>query len=186
VGYGDYRGYTSTEYVFQMFVEFMGIGVFSFLMNSINSLFGSETQLLDIIDRRIEDVETWLRNLEKRRNKNLTKQMFDSVKVYTEQAYYFDYHRIYDKDFFAELKPRIKHRLIQSLFAPFISNFYYMFKDSVFEAGCEFKNDFLSNIYSRLYLPKNDVINFGDNFSELIMIQQGVVNVYTKYKDEEE
>ena len=67
-----------------MFVEFMGIGVFSFLMNSINSLFGSETQLLDIIDRRIEDVETWLRNLEKRRNKNLTKQMFDSVKVYTE------------------------------------------------------------------------------------------------------
>jgi len=69
VGYGDYRGYTSTEYVFQMFVEFMGIGVFSFLMNSINSLFGSETQLLDIIDRRIEDVETWLRNLEKRRNK---------------------------------------------------------------------------------------------------------------------
>ena len=112
--------------------------------------------------------------------------MFDSVKVYTEQAYYFDYHRIYDKDFFAELKPRIKHRLIQSLFAPFISNFYYMFKDSVFEAGCEFKNDFLSNIYSRLYLPKNDVINFGDNFSELIMIQQGVVNVYTKYKDEEE
>lgn len=97
--------------------------------------------------------------------------MFDSVKVYTEQAYYFDYYRIYDKDFFAELKPRIKHRLIQSLFAPFISNFYYMFKDSVFEAGCEFKNDFLSNIYSRLYLPKNDVINFGDNFSELIMIQ---------------
>ena len=95
-----------------MFVEFMGIGVFSFLMNSINSLFGSETQLLDIIDRRIEDVETWLRNLEKRRNKNLTKQMFDSVKVYTEQAYYFDYYRIYDKDFFAELKPRIKHRLI--------------------------------------------------------------------------
>jgi hypothetical protein len=148
----------------------MGIGVFSFLMNSINSLFGSETQLLDIIDRRIEDVETWLRNLEKRRNKNLTKQMFDSVKVYTEQAYYFDYHRIYDKDFFAELKPRIKHRLIQSLFAPFISNFYYLFKDAVFEAGCEFKNDFLSNIYSRLYLPKNEIINFGDNFSELIMI----------------
>ena len=61
-----------------------------------------------------------------------------------------------------------------------------MFKDTVFEAGCEFKNDFLSNIYSRLYLPKNDIINFGDNFSELIMIQQGVVNVYTNHTDEEE
>ena len=46
-----------------------------------------------------------------------------------------------------------------------------MFKDTMFEAGCEFKNDFLSNIYSRMYLPKNDILNEGDNFSELIMIQ---------------
>jgi hypothetical protein len=39
VGYGDVKGYTPLEYIFTMFVEFLGIGVFSYLMNSINSLF---------------------------------------------------------------------------------------------------------------------------------------------------
>lgn len=73
VGYGDFKGYTPTEYGFQMIVEFLGIGFFSFLMNSINSLFGSEKSLSDIIDKRIENVEAWLRMVEKSRSKNFTK-----------------------------------------------------------------------------------------------------------------
>ena len=56
-----------------MIVEFLGIGFFSFLMNSINSLFGSEQNLSDIIDKRIENVESWLRMVEKSRSKNFTK-----------------------------------------------------------------------------------------------------------------
>jgi hypothetical protein len=45
VGYGDFKGYTPTEYGFQMIVEFLGIGVFSYLMGSINDLVGSEKTL---------------------------------------------------------------------------------------------------------------------------------------------
>jgi hypothetical protein len=45
VGYGDYHGFTPIEFVFQMFIEFMGIGIFSFLMNSINKLFDTEIEL---------------------------------------------------------------------------------------------------------------------------------------------
>ena len=67
VGYGDYKGYTPTEYLFQMMLEFLGIGVFSYLMGSINSLVSSETTLQDIIDDRVEKVENWLRQLEKTR-----------------------------------------------------------------------------------------------------------------------
>ena len=36
-----------------------------------------------------------------------------------------------------------------------------MFYDDYFEAGIEFKNDFISSIYSRLYLPTNDVVCYG-------------------------
>ena len=50
-----------------------------------------------------------------------------------------------------------------------------MFNDIEFEAGCEFTSDFCSNIYSRLYLPDSDIVEVGENFSELIMIQQGIV-----------
>jgi hypothetical protein len=38
VGYGDYTGYTEEEYLFEMAVEFIGIGFFSFFMGSINSI----------------------------------------------------------------------------------------------------------------------------------------------------
>jgi len=60
-----------------------------------------------------------------------------------------------------------------------------MFKDPTFEAGCEFKNDFLSNIYSRLFLPKNTILREGDNFSELMMIQQGCLDVNISYSIKE-
>ena len=56
-----------------MLVEFLGIVVFSFLMGSINGLMAKEHTLQDIVDERIEDVELWLRKLEKSRNKNFSK-----------------------------------------------------------------------------------------------------------------
>lgn len=54
VGYGDYKGYTPKEYLIQMVVEFLGIGIFSYLMGSISSLVGSEQNLQDILDERVE------------------------------------------------------------------------------------------------------------------------------------
>jgi len=38
VGYGDIKGYTTQEYVFNMFVEFAAISFFSFVMGSINNV----------------------------------------------------------------------------------------------------------------------------------------------------
>ena len=60
-----------------------------------------------------------------------------------------------------------------------------MFKDPVFEAGVEFKTEFLSNIYSRLFLPKNVILNEGENFRELMMLQQGCMDVYLNFTDVE-
>lgn len=49
-----------------MIVEFLGIGVFSYLMGSINNLVAAESTLQEVIDERIEGIETWLRKLEKK------------------------------------------------------------------------------------------------------------------------
>ena len=177
VGYGDYKGYTPTEYVLQMGVEFLGIGIFSYLMGSTNNLVGSEQTLQDIIDERIEDIELWLRKLEKARPKNFSKNLYDSIKEYTEKSYYYDFKQIHNAEFFDQLKPRIRHRLVNALFSSFVSNFFYLFNDAEFEAGCEFTSNFLSNIYSRLYLPGNTIVNHGEHFSEFVMIQEGVVSL---------
>ena len=100
VGYGDFKGYTTAEFSFQMFVEFLGIGVFSFLMNAINELFSSEICLHQIIDQREEDTEKWIRDLEKVRGKVMNKQLFDAMKEYSMESYQFDYYQINEKDFF--------------------------------------------------------------------------------------
>ena len=72
----------------------MGIAVFSYLMGSINSIISSESTIQLVIDTRIEDIEGWLRKIEKSRNKNFSKQLYDAIKDYTEKSYYYDYSNI--------------------------------------------------------------------------------------------
>ena len=60
-----------------------------------------------------------------------------------------------------------------------------MFNDVDFEGGAEFTSDFCSNIYSRLYLPGTCIVDFGDNFSELVMIQEGVTTVSTRITNQD-
>lgn len=84
VGYGDEKGYTTTEYIFQMVIEFLGIALFSFLMGSINTLVVTDQKLQDIIDDRIENLDIWLRRLDKSRTKILPKNLYDSIKDFVE------------------------------------------------------------------------------------------------------
>lgn len=39
----------------------------------------------------MEEIETWLRKLEKSRQKNFSKVLYDAIKDYTERSYYYDY-----------------------------------------------------------------------------------------------
>jgi|TARA_B110001450_G_C17639442_1_gene488724 hypothetical protein len=87
VGYGDIKGYTPEEYIFTIFVQFLGMGVFSYLMNSINSLFDQEIKLSHIYDRRNENMENWLRLLEKTRGKNFGKPIYDAIKNYSKLTF---------------------------------------------------------------------------------------------------
>jgi signal-transduction protein with cAMP-binding, CBS, and nucleotidyltransferase domain len=55
-----------------------------------------------------------------------------------------------------------------------------MFKDEEFGAGHEFKNEFLSLLYCRIYIPKSEIIKYGETFPELYLIHKGIVLVYLK------
>ena len=80
------------------------------------------------------------------------------------------------------MKPKIRHKLINELFKKFKKDFEYMFEDDEFgfEAGNEFICDFISHMYSRIYLPGNEIIEYGDSFPELFMIQDGIVKLSLK------
>ena len=85
-------------------------------------------------------------------------------------------------EFFGQLKPSLKYKLLDELFGPFKANFHYMFEDEEFgfEAGKEFISDFLSQLYCRIFIPRGDIIKVGETFPELYMIKQGSVNVHYK------
>ena len=74
-----------------MVIEFLGIGVFSFLMGSISALFSSDITIYDITDSRTEEIEGWLRKLEKSRTKNFSKLLYDAVRDFTQKSYSYDY-----------------------------------------------------------------------------------------------
>ena len=119
-----------------MAVEFIGIGFFSFLMGSINNILVQESKLQDIIDEKIEDLDIWLRRLDKsRNNKHLPKGLYDNIKNYVEASFLLDFNLIHSYEFFVQLKPKLRYKLIDELFGNFKQNFYYMFEDEEFEAG---------------------------------------------------
>jgi hypothetical protein len=155
-----------------MMVEFLGIGLFSFLMGSINTLVVSEKKLQDIIDDRNEDLDIWLRKLDKSRKSVLQKELYENIKDFIEKSFYFDFNQIRAEEFLEQLKPKIKHELVITLFQPLLSNFDYMFSDREFgfEAGKEFICDFITNLYSRTTFAGDVVISYGEIPNELYMI----------------
>jgi len=64
VGYGDIGGTQTSEYLFCMAIEFVGLSFFSFLMGSINQLVSVSTSFDQIINQHLENLDIWLRKLE--------------------------------------------------------------------------------------------------------------------------
>ena len=64
VGYGDISGTTSEEYIFSMFVEFIGLTFFSLLTGTISVMFSSDQSFESLINARMEELDLWLYRLE--------------------------------------------------------------------------------------------------------------------------
>lgn len=65
VGYGDYSGATSDEYIFSVLVEFIGLTFFSFFMGNITELFSNSDNFEDIIEKKLDNLDLWIKKIEK-------------------------------------------------------------------------------------------------------------------------
>jgi len=65
VGYGDYSGKTSEEYIFSIGLEFLGLTFFSFLMGSINGIFNTSDNFDDLIEEKLDSLDMWIKKIEK-------------------------------------------------------------------------------------------------------------------------
>ena len=65
-----------------MFVEFLGILVFSIIMSSVNQALGSQGDI-DIVENKIDQVDVWLVKLDNSRlSKSLPKILYEKIKIY--------------------------------------------------------------------------------------------------------
>ena len=65
VGYGDYAGHTSNEYIFSIALEFLGLTFLSFLMGSINGIFNTSDNFDDLIEEKLDSLDMWIKKFEK-------------------------------------------------------------------------------------------------------------------------
>jgi hypothetical protein len=65
VGYGDFPGHTSNEYIFSVCLEFIGVVFFSYLMVDINALFSTSDNFDDLIEEKLDSLDMWIKKIEK-------------------------------------------------------------------------------------------------------------------------
>ena len=65
VGYGDYVGHTSNEFIFSLILEFIGVVFFSFLMGYMNEIFSSSDSFDDLVEEKLDLLDMWSKKIEK-------------------------------------------------------------------------------------------------------------------------
>jgi len=157
VGYGDIKGSTYQEQLFTMAVEFIGIAFFALIMGSINRTLGQEGGVSDIIDDRLQAVDRWLLKLDSTlKDKWLPRPIYEKIKEFINSSLRHDFDMLIDGyDFFDQLKPSLRYRLVEEVFEQFKDRFSYCFADpdAHFHASKEFVSYFVCNLYCRIYVP---------------------------------
>jgi hypothetical protein len=98
VGYGDYSGSTSGEYIFSIALEFMGLTFFSFLMGSINGIFNTSDNFDDLIEEKLDSLDMWIKKIEKSNKPfHIQPTLYNDIRKYVEQAFLYDFNLVIEE-----------------------------------------------------------------------------------------
>jgi len=184
VGYGDYTGKTSIEYLFSIVLEFIGLTFFSFLMGSINGIFNTKDNFDDLIEEKLDSLDMWIKKIEKSNKPyHIQPTLYNDIRKYVEQAFLYDFNLVIEEfQFYQQITPKMQTELIQSTrtFKEFEKSFNHFFDEC--ERG--FTNELIINMLCRIYIPGKIVISFKSNVKEMFFIRQGLVEVFNNEQDD--
>lgn len=119
VGYGDFTGNTSQEYLFQMFSKCIGIGFFGYIIGNINFLLGQIDSIDELEEEQDEKNNLWLLKLGRaNQSKCLTNDYFDNILTFFTLQWNLDYKNLRENEFFNQLKPRLQKEIADISFEP--------------------------------------------------------------------
>lgn len=98
VGYGDFYGKTSWEYVFSIVLEFVGLTFFSFLMGTINGIFNTKDNFDDLIEEKLDSLDMWIKKIEKSNKPyHIQPTLYNDIRKYVEQAFMYDFNLVIEE-----------------------------------------------------------------------------------------
>ena len=174
VGYGDITGKTTEEYIFSMFVEFLGIMCFGYLMGSLTSLISSYQTKQEKIRCRENELTQWLIFVEDQiEDKKTQKEINESITKYFNHKWVCDPTSLsgFD-DHFRTLPPDLALELSSHLFGVRLNIFKSFFTN--FEG---IKVEIASKLNTEKYISSGEIIRSGNKNPNIYLITAGSVRV---------
>lgn len=131
VGYGDYCAVTKQEYIFMIFIEFMGIMVMSVSATTITNLFKKSINFKDQMREKTDIRDIWVKRLEQPLHpQNLPHHLYLKIHSTVVDTFMHNHSLLINDEFnlYQKLTHRMQTDLIKLLFGDFIKKFNYFFK----------------------------------------------------------
>ena len=102
VGYGDYTGNRPIEYIFTMFLEFIGVTFFSVMTARMQTFAQRERGYEDLFRKRMEGLDVWIQKLERANNAlYIPPTIYIEILKFVEDAMRLDFNMIIEEfDFY--------------------------------------------------------------------------------------
>jgi hypothetical protein len=151
VGYGDFTGGTTGEYLVSIAMEYTGIIVFTILTLFVNQLIASGLSYEKFIGEKFRVLEEWIVKVERCNwPRNLDPSRLVAIRKNLEDAFEYDFNVIIEEfHFYQNLSPHLRSELMVELFGPFEKKFNLFFG----ELERLFINEIVINLFARTYLP---------------------------------
>lgn len=189
VGYGDYYPVSSVEMIFTSLVMLGGVAFFSYIMGNFIEILSNYDAKMGTIDKS-EDLNDWLRSLERFTNKTKTNLSVSLVNsIISNMNYYWDHDRLgcYDeKDATFKLLPsHIKTEIIfRYLFRDIFdchSRFFFSRSRPLMRADQEFLADIARGMMPRIFFSEHhtDKVIYEEDqeVAEMYFVNQGFIGI---------
>ena len=174
VGYGDITGKTTQEYIYSMFVMFLGIMSFGYFMGSLTSLISAYQTKQEKIRYRENELTQWLIFVEDQiQDKKAQIELNEKITNYFNHKWACDPASLSGFDnYFMMLPPDIAQELSAHLFGHRLNIFDLFLKNFP-----DIKFEIASKLHTEKYICPGEMIKVGEKNQFIYLITSGSISV---------
>lgn len=174
VGYGDITPKNNAEYIYAMFIEFIGIMFFAYLMGNVSTYLTNFQLKEEAANERENELNKWLLMLDGfRHDKTMPPGLIEKIREYFNGCWSKDNSYLCSSEFMQKLPYSIKEELKEFLFSDVVKKF-----STFFEGMSKHLTYSLASIMKHKWVKNFEtVINAGKKAQNLYFINSGSIMV---------